>query len=103
MNREEIEKILPVRDPYLWLDEVVEISDTQIHARKFLDPELEIFRAHYVDFPLFPGALQCEAAFQARDRAGQKHQVPADGSSRRYARHSRRDSGIPSTSRGVAR
>ena len=65
MNRQEIEKILPVRDPYLWLDEVVEISDTQIHARKYLDPELEIFQAHYVDFPLFPGALQCEAAFQA--------------------------------------
>lgn len=65
MNREEIQAIIPVRDPYLWLDEVVEISESLIHARKYLDPGLEIFRAHYVDFPLFPGALQCEAAFQA--------------------------------------
>jgi len=65
MNREQIQAILPVRDPYLWLDEVVEISESRIHARKHLDPNLEIFRAHYVDFPLFPGALQCEAAFQA--------------------------------------
>ena len=65
MNREEIQAIIPVRDPYLWLDEVVEISESQIHARMYLDPDLEIFSAHYVDFPLFPGALQCEAAFQA--------------------------------------
>ena len=54
-----------MRDPYLWLDEVVDVDESRIHARKFLDPELDIFKAHYVDFPLFPGALQCEAAFQA--------------------------------------
>ena len=65
MNREQIRAILPLGDAYLWLDEVIEISDDQIHARKFLDPALEIFKAHYIDYPLFPGALQCEAAFQA--------------------------------------
>ena len=65
MNREQIQALIPVGNAYLWLDEVVEVSDNQIHARKFLDPALEIFQSHYVDFPLFPGALQCEAAFQA--------------------------------------
>ena len=60
-----IEKYVLARDPYLWLDDVVQIDNDHLHARKFLDPDLPIFQAHYIDFPLFPGALQCEAAFQA--------------------------------------
>ena len=65
MNQEEIQQVIPMREPYLWLDEVIAIDDDHIHARKFLDPGLDVFRGHYADFPLFPGALQCEAAFQA--------------------------------------
>jgi len=65
VEREEISKIIGVRDPYLWLDEAVEITEQRIHARKFLDPELPLFQGHFISFPLFPGALQCEAAFQA--------------------------------------
>ncbi len=65
MDREALQAALLAKDPYLWVDEVVSIDDDQIHARKYLDPELELFKAHYTDFPLFPGALQCEAAFQA--------------------------------------
>src|SRR6056297_832054 len=64
-SRAAIKEIVRVGDPYLWIDEVVALSDEQIVARKFLDPGLPIFQAHYRDFPLFPGALQCEAAFQA--------------------------------------
>lgn len=65
MNREELEAVVLAREPYLWIDEVVSIDDDRIHARKHLDPDLELFKAHYKGFPLFPGALQCEAAFQA--------------------------------------
>ena len=65
MNREEIQQLIPHRDPFLWLDEVVEISDTKIHARKFLDPSLDVFAGHYPHHPVFPGVLQCEADMQA--------------------------------------
>ncbi len=65
MDRQQLEDTVLSREPYLWLDEVVSIDDDRIHARKYLDPDLELFKAHYVGFPLFPGALQCEAAFQA--------------------------------------
>jgi 3-hydroxyacyl-[acyl-carrier-protein] dehydratase len=65
MNRETIKQVIGVGEPYLWLDEVIQINDNRIHARKFLDPNLDIFKSHYVDFPLFPGSLQCEATFQA--------------------------------------
>ncbi len=65
MNRQEIEQCIPHRDPFLWIDEVVEITDTTIRARKFISAELDVFRGHYPDFPILPGVLQCEAAFQA--------------------------------------
>ncbi len=65
MNREEIQQVLPHREPFLWLDEVVEQTDRTIHARKFVDPKLDVFAGHYPGFPVLPGVLQCEAAFQA--------------------------------------
>jgi 3-hydroxyacyl-[acyl-carrier-protein] dehydratase len=65
MNREEIERLIPHRPPFLWLDEVVEISATHVHARKYLDPALDVFAGHYPGFPVLPGVLLCEAALQA--------------------------------------
>jgi 3-hydroxyacyl-[acyl-carrier-protein] dehydratase len=65
MNRDDIERSIPHRAPFLWIDEVVELSDKRIHARKFLDPALDVFQGHYPGFPVLPGVLQCEAAFQA--------------------------------------
>ena len=65
MNIDEIRLRIPHRDPFLWLDEVVELTDTRISARRFLSPELPLFSGHYPDFPVFPGVLQCESCFQA--------------------------------------
>lgn len=65
MNADDIQQRIPHRDPFLWIDEVAEIGDGRIVARKFLDPQLDVFRGHYPHFPILPGVLQCEAAFQA--------------------------------------
>lgn len=65
MNIEEIKDCIPHRDPFLWLDEVTEISGTHIVARKVLSADLPVFQGHYPNFPVFPGVLQCEACFQA--------------------------------------
>ncbi|HET6325846.1 MAG TPA: 3-hydroxyacyl-ACP dehydratase FabZ family protein [Planctomycetaceae bacterium] len=65
MNREEIERLIPHRPPFLWLDEVVEITPTNVYARKYLDPTLDVFSGHYPGFPVLPGVLLCEAALQA--------------------------------------
>lgn len=65
LTSEEFLRLIPNRPPYLWIDEVPAVSATTIHARKYLSADLELFQGHYVGFPLFPGALQCEAAFQA--------------------------------------
>ncbi|MCA9076218.1 MAG: 3-hydroxyacyl-ACP dehydratase FabZ [Planctomycetaceae bacterium] len=65
MNREEIQRHIPHRPPFLWLDEVVAVDETTIHARKLITDDLEVFRGHYPDFPVLPGVLQCEAIMQA--------------------------------------
>jgi len=65
VNTDDIKNCIPHRDPFLWLDEVTEISETQIVARKLLAADLPVFQGHYPNFPVFPGVLQCEACFQA--------------------------------------
>ncbi|MFM7058572.1 MAG: 3-hydroxyacyl-ACP dehydratase FabZ family protein [Planctomycetota bacterium] len=65
VNKAEIEQCIPHRDPFLWLDEVTEISSSRIVARKHLSEQLPVFQGHYPAFPVFPGVLQCESCFQA--------------------------------------
>jgi 3-hydroxyacyl-[acyl-carrier-protein] dehydratase len=65
LSRSEIEQFIPHRDPFLWLDEVTALTETSISARKALPPNLAVFQGHYPNFPVLPGVLQCEAAFQA--------------------------------------
>jgi 3-hydroxyacyl-[acyl-carrier-protein] dehydratase len=65
MTLDDIKQAIPHRDPFLWLDEVVSISETRIVARKHLPADLDLFRGHYPHFPILPGVIQCEAAFQA--------------------------------------
>ncbi len=60
MQRQEIEALLPIGDPYLWIDEVVEMSTDRIHAQKHLHPDLDVFRGHYTNFPVFP--VRCNAS-----------------------------------------
>jgi len=65
MNSEDIQRCIPHRPPFLWIDEVAELGERRIVARKYVDPALDVFRGHYPGFPILPGVLQCEAAFQA--------------------------------------
>jgi 3-hydroxyacyl-[acyl-carrier-protein] dehydratase len=65
VNTDEIKQCIPHRDPFLWLDEISEISDNRIVAKKLLADSLPVFQGHYPNFPVFPGVLQCEACFQA--------------------------------------
>lgn len=79
MNRTEIEALIPHRDPFLWIDEVVDISDSRIVARKQIGDDLDVFQGHYPHFPILPGVLQLEAAFQAGAILIAKTQDVGDG------------------------
>jgi 3-hydroxyacyl-[acyl-carrier-protein] dehydratase len=65
LDLKQIQELIPHRAPFLWLDEVTELAATKLHARKYIDPGLDVFQGHYPAFPVLPGVLQCEAAFQA--------------------------------------
>ena len=65
LSQDQIKELIPHRAPFLWLDEVVDMDETHIHARTVVTGTLDVFRGHYPQFPVLPGVLQCEAAFQA--------------------------------------
>jgi len=65
LTREEICELIPHRDPFLWIDEVTAESENRLTARKFVAPDLDVFRGHYPGQPVLPGVLLCEAAMQA--------------------------------------
>lgn len=66
LNRAEIEAILPHREPFLWLDRVVELVPGEYAiAEKDILATDEVFRGHFPGHPVFPGVLQLEALAQA--------------------------------------
>lgn len=56
---------IPHRPPFLFVDEIVEVSTDRIVTTKFVDPQSDFLRGHYPAEPLMPGVLICECGFQA--------------------------------------
>lgn len=56
---------IPHREPFLWVDDIVEQQGTSIVTRKTLPVDLDIFRGHYPGSPIMPGVLLCESIFQS--------------------------------------
>lgn len=66
MDKEKIKSILPHREPFLFIDEVVEIDEgRRIVAKKYIDPKEKFFEGHFPRKPIMPGALIIEAMAQA--------------------------------------
>lgn len=61
---ENIKKILPYDNPFLFIDKVLSLSNDRITAVKQLSGEEEFFKNHFVGFPLMPGALTIEGLGQ---------------------------------------
>lgn len=58
-------RMIPHRPPFLFLDEVLTLEESQITARRKLRAEEPHFAGHYPGHPIMPGVLLCEAVFQA--------------------------------------
>ena len=66
MNKlEEVQAAIPHRDPFLFIDEIVECDKSRILCKKTFTGKENFFQGHYPGFPIVPGVLQCEAALQA--------------------------------------
>jgi len=61
---DEVLRAIPHRPPFLFVDQVVEMTDKKIKAVRKMDPEEAYFKGHYPGYPIMPGVLVCEAIFQ---------------------------------------
>ncbi|MCI9129011.1 MAG: 3-hydroxyacyl-ACP dehydratase FabZ [Eggerthellaceae bacterium] len=65
-SKEDIEKVLPHRDPFLWLTRVVEcVPGKSVRAELDVDPDLSLFKGHFPGYPVLPGVIIMEALAQA--------------------------------------
>ena len=66
LNKEEIEKIIPQRDPFLMIDEVEEyIPGESAIAYKHVKESEWYFKGHFPGNPIMPGVLITESLAQA--------------------------------------
>ncbi|MDY0028274.1 MAG: 3-hydroxyacyl-ACP dehydratase FabZ [Candidatus Humimicrobiaceae bacterium] len=66
MNRDEIKKIIPHREPFLLIDEIVEVEQgKKIKAVKHVSDEEYYFKGHFPSNPIMPGVLIVETIAQA--------------------------------------
>ena len=67
LARAEVERLLPHRDPFLFLDRItfVDPQNAMIVCRYDLDHATSILAGHFPRTPLWPGVLQVEAIGQA--------------------------------------
>lgn len=61
-GRDEIFKILPNREPFVFLDRItgVDLQEQAIVGARRVDPLDPIFRGHFPQNPVYPGVLQLE-------------------------------------------
>lgn len=62
---EQVLKAIPHRPPFLFVDKVLELTDTRIKAAREVSADEDFFKGHYPGNPIMPGVLICESIFQA--------------------------------------
>ena len=61
----EIEKLLPHRDPFLFVDEIVEATNEKIVAKHLFTENEYFFKGHFPDYPVVPGVILVETMAQS--------------------------------------
>lgn len=61
----DVKKILPHREPFLFVDEIIEVEPLKrAIGKKYIAPELDFFRGHFPQQKVMPGVLIIEAMAQ---------------------------------------
>lgn len=66
LNQEQIKEIIPHRDPFLLIDEIIELEPgVRVVGKKTLKPDEFWFQGHFPQEPVQPGVLTVEMLAQA--------------------------------------
>lgn len=65
LDQEAIKAIIPHREPFLFVDEILEMDENSVVGLKYVTGEESFFRGHFPEEPVMPGVLIIEAIAQA--------------------------------------
>ena len=63
--RTEIESLLPHREPFLFVDEIVRADEKKIVAKHIFAEDEFFFKGHFPEYPVVPGVILIETMAQS--------------------------------------
>ncbi|MCL2175672.1 MAG: 3-hydroxyacyl-ACP dehydratase FabZ [Treponema sp.] len=75
----EIEKLIPHREPFLFVDEIIEASKEKITAKHVFTDKEFFFKGHFPDYPVVPGVVLVETMAQSGGAGLRKLGIIGDG------------------------
>lgn len=75
----EVEKLIPHRPPFLFVDEILSHAGDTLVAQRTWRATEDFYKGHYPGAPITPGVLLCEAIFQTGALLMAKLRRGADG------------------------
>lgn len=56
--------LMPQKKPFLFIDRITDVNETEISSEFHFDPELDFYRGHFPGHPVTPGVILIEAMAQ---------------------------------------